>query len=78
MTVQTIDLLKTPTDLKKLLSFITKGQEVLLTVGAKPIARVVPMASSKRQRVPGLHVGAIWTSDDFDAPLPDEFWTGEA
>jgi len=45
MTVKTIDLLKTPTDLKKLLSFITKGQEVLLTVGAKPIARVVPMAS---------------------------------
>ncbi len=45
MTVQTIDLLKTPTDLKKLLSFITKGEEVLLTEGAKPIARVVLMAS---------------------------------
>ena len=38
MTVQTIDLLKTPTDLKKLLSFITKGEEVLLTEGAKLIA----------------------------------------
>jgi len=78
MTVQTIDLLKTPTDLKKLLSLITKGEEVLLTEGAKPIARVVPMASLETQRVPGLHAGAIWTSDDFDAPLPDEFWTGEA
>lgn len=26
-------------------------------------------------RVAGLHQGAIWTSDDFDEPLPDEFWT---
>ena len=78
MTVKTIDLLKTPTDLKKLLSLITKGEGVLLTEGAKPIARVVPMALSETQRVPGLHAGAIWTSADFDAPLPDEFWTGEA
>jgi uncharacterized protein YwbE len=26
-------------------------------------------------RVAGLHPGAIWTSDDFDEPLPDDFWT---
>jgi len=75
MTVQTIDLLKTPTDLKKLLSFVTKGNEVLLTEGSKPVARVLPMVAAEAARVPGLHAGAIWTSDDFDAPLPDEFWT---
>ncbi len=28
-------------------------------------------------RVAGLHAGLIWTSDDFDDPLPDEFWFGE-
>ena len=77
MTVQTIDLLKTPTDLKKLLSFVTKGNEVLLTEGSKPVARVLPMVAQETARVPGLHAGAIWTSDDFDAPLPDEFWTGQ-
>jgi hypothetical protein len=27
-------------------------------------------------RVPGLHAGAILAADDFDAPLPDEFWAG--
>ena len=27
-------------------------------------------------RKAGLNAGAIWTSDDFDEPLPDEFWTG--
>ncbi len=29
-------------------------------------------------RIAGLHAGAIWMSDDFDEPLPDEFWLGTA
>lgn len=29
------------------------------------------------QRVPGLGKGAWTMADDFDAPLPDEFWLGE-
>ena len=29
------------------------------------------------QRLPNLHHGQIWMSDDFDDPLPDEFWLGE-
>ena len=35
-----------------------------------------PVPVSTKPRVPGLHPGAIWTSEDFDEPLPDEFWTG--
>ena len=27
-------------------------------------------------RTPGLHSGAILATEDFDAPLPDEFWAG--
>lgn len=33
--------------------------------------------AAKSQRTLGLHRGKIWISDDFDAPLPDEFWLGE-
>jgi Protein of unknown function (DUF2281) len=29
------------------------------------------------QRVAGLHDGQIWISDDFNDPLPDEFWLGD-
>jgi hypothetical protein len=29
------------------------------------------------ERIMGLHRGMIWMSDDFDDPLPDEFWFGE-
>ncbi|NJR57007.1 MAG: DUF2281 domain-containing protein [Acaryochloris sp. CRU_2_0] len=31
----------------------------------------------QKQRVLGLSKGKIWMSDDFNAPLPDEFWLGE-
>ncbi len=35
-------------------------------------------AAQPGQRKAGLHAGAIWVSEDFDEPLPDEFWTGTA
>ena len=33
---------------------------------------------SKKKRVLGLHPGSMRMSDDFDAPLPDEFWLGKS
>jgi hypothetical protein len=32
---------------------------------------------AKSERMLGMHRGKIWISDDFDAPLPDQFWLGE-
>ena len=31
----------------------------------------------RQERVLGLHLGAIETTEDFDAPLPESFWLGE-
>lgn len=39
-------------------------------------APLVPAPPGAGPRTAGLHPGAAWTSDDFDAPLPEEFWTG--
>ncbi len=36
------------------------------------------MPISVAPRVAELHPGAIRISEDFDQPLPDEFWTGNA
>ena len=33
---------------------------------------------SPASRTPGLHAGKYWIAEDFDAPLPDSFWLGEA
>ncbi len=67
----TIDIQKERTDADQLLSLIAEGTEVLFTEGDTPVARLVPVG----KRVPGLHVGAIWSAEDFDEPLPEEFWT---
>ena len=55
---------------------MTAGTEIILTEGSTPLARIVSMARATTPRVAGLHPGAIWTSEDFDEPLPEEFWTG--
>lgn len=62
--------------LSELLSFAMKGNEVIITKDNKPLARLVPVLSSKQSRVPGLHRGKIWVSDDFDEPLGEKFWLG--
>lgn len=30
-----------------------------------------------QKRILGLNQGQIWMSDDFNDPLPDEFWMGD-
>ena len=78
MHTKTVDLRDTITNLQDLLSLVREGTEIVLTDGATPLARVVPIAFSTMPRVAGLHAGTIWTSDDFDEPLPETFWTGPA
>lgn len=34
-------------------------------------------ADPPKQRILGMHPGAIETTPDFDDPLPDEFWLGK-
>ena len=64
--------------LRDLLAVALAGNEVIITEHGTPIARLVPViAHSKKRRVAGLNRGTISTSEDFDAPLPDEFWLGQ-
>jgi prevent-host-death family protein len=76
MTTKTIDVHGAQIKLDDLLSIVEQGIEVILTDSGTPLARLVPMKLAAPARVAGLNPGAIWTSDDFDEPLPDEFWIG--
>lgn len=78
MITKTIDVQDAQTNLPDLLHLVREGTEIVLTEGTTPLARVVPIAGSSMPRVAGLHAGDIWTSDDFDEPLPEDFWTGAA
>ncbi len=78
MLTKTVDVQEAQTNLQELLSLVREGAEVILTEGMTPIARLAPIALSPTPRVAGLHPGSIWTSEDFDEPLPEEFWTETA
>lgn len=75
MLTKTVDVRETQANLQELLSLVREGTEIVLTEGTTPLARLVPIVVSPAQRVAGLHAGAIWTSEDFDEPLTEEFWT---
>lgn len=72
MSVKQIDIQEVQTRWQELLAQVISGIELILTDETGPVARLVPVSS----RVAGLHSGAIWTSQDFDEPLGDEFWVG--
>ncbi len=76
--VKTVDLSEPDTNLAELVSLVNSGTQVIVTRSGNPVARLVPVESVSEARVPDLHPGAFQPGDDFDAPLPDEFWVGEA
>jgi antitoxin (DNA-binding transcriptional repressor) of toxin-antitoxin stability system len=77
MSTTTVEVQELHARFGEVLSLAAAGTEVIVTEGHVPRARLVPL-TSRHARTPGLHPGAIQTSDDFDAPLPEDFWTGTA
>jgi antitoxin (DNA-binding transcriptional repressor) of toxin-antitoxin stability system len=77
MLTKTVDVSDSQARLAELLALALSGTEIVFTQNQLPLARLVPIASPQTTpRVAGLHKGAIWASDDFDEPLPEDFWTG--
>ncbi len=74
MLTTTVEVREAGTRLKELVHLVETGTDVVLTNDNRPVARLIPVAP----RVAGLHLGSAWTSNDFDAPLSEQFWTGEA
>jgi antitoxin (DNA-binding transcriptional repressor) of toxin-antitoxin stability system len=78
MTTRTVEVSEAQIHLRELISLVVGGTEVVLTEGATPRVRLVPIPPTSQPRVAGLHAGAISTTDDFDDPLPEAFWSGDA
>jgi antitoxin (DNA-binding transcriptional repressor) of toxin-antitoxin stability system len=49
---------------------VEAGEEITIARGDTPIARLVPIASS-RAAAQGMDQGRIWMAQDFDAPDPE-------
>jgi antitoxin (DNA-binding transcriptional repressor) of toxin-antitoxin stability system len=73
MATTSVDIRQSP-PLTDLVSMAEAGADIVLVDKGKEVARIVLVG----KRMPGLQRGAIWASDDFDEPLPDSLWTGNA
>jgi len=71
--VKTVTLEEANGHLNELVDLIDQGTEVQITRHNKPNLELV---ENPKPRKLGLHEGAIIMHDNFDDPLPDEFWLG--
>jgi len=60
------------TNLSRLIKEAQSGKEVIITRGKDPVAKIVPITSAAKKRVPGSMKGLIWSAPDAFHPLTDE------
>ncbi len=88
MADKTVGAAEAQRQLPDLLAFVREGNEVVISDGEKPVARIVPVRAvptalspdlpdRRWKRTLDLTPGAVRMSPDFDDPLPDSFWLGE-
>ena len=68
----TLNLYEAKTQLSSLVDQAAAGAEIIIAKNGKPMAKLVPIRE-RTERKPGRFKDKIWISDDFDAPLPQEF-----
>ena len=69
MSVVTIHQAKT--NLSRLIEKASKGEEVIIARGSKPVARLVPIGEIKGKRQPGSLKGKLCVGREFFEPLPE-------
>ena len=66
-----VSVYEAETHFSALLQQVMAGDEVIITRGGEPIARLVRI-SARPTRVLGCDEGVYQVPDDFDTPLPDD------
>lgn len=66
----TVGVHEAKTHLSRLLRRVAAGEEILITSGGRPAARLVPVEMPTRRDF-GIDEGVFDVPDDFDDPLPD-------
>ena len=79
MAAKTVTIEEAERHLEDLIEKANAGDEVILAKGGEPIAKLVALPREKQPeelppRTVGDFRGEFWIADDFDAPLPDDFW----
>jgi prevent-host-death family protein len=74
-----VNIFEAKTQLSKLIEIAEKGEDVIIARAGKPVARLTRLEAVKKPIRYGLLKGKIHIADDFDDPLPEDFFiTGGA
>ena len=74
-----VSLNKAKTQLPELIERVERGEEVIITRGKTPVARLIPYAPEQPQRGFGSMKGRARLDESFREPLPEEelkLWEG--
>lgn len=66
-----VNVYEAKTHFSRLLRRVRSGEEIVIAVAGRPVARLVPIAPDAGPRVLGGDEGHVWDAEDFNAPLPD-------
>ena len=66
-----VNMHEAKTHFSKLVDSVIHGNEVIIAMAGKPVARLVPVENNLKRRL-GVLKGEVKIAKDFDAPLPDE------
>lgn len=69
--MRTVNIHEAKTHFSKLVDAVRSGDEVVIAMAGKPVAKLVPFAK-KRKRKFGVLKGKMKIAKDFDAPLSDD------
>jgi antitoxin (DNA-binding transcriptional repressor) of toxin-antitoxin stability system len=76
--MKSVEVFEQSPNLAELVEMARKENGLVLLESGRPIAQVIPLPGPSAPRITPLHPGAIEAGEDFDAPLPDDFWLGNA
>ena len=60
------------TNLSKLIARAEAGEEVIITRGKEPVAKLVPIAHARPRPIFGALKGKVYLTDAFFEPLPED------
>lgn len=68
--MSTVTIHKAKTNLSRLIAKASKGEEIVIARGSKPVAKLVPVGVVKGKRQPGSLKGKLVVGREFFEPLP--------
>jgi antitoxin (DNA-binding transcriptional repressor) of toxin-antitoxin stability system len=78
MSARTVTIEHASQHLAELLELAGSGEEIVILGENQPDIQLVPLRRTGGPREFGKYRGKIEVHEDFDEPLPTEFWLGES